>query len=67
VQDDDAFTRQMQRFLGEHNVPYSLPLCDEHGRYALRSPGKVEVLAKALLGWWARTRQRVVRDPGRPV
>lgn len=48
--DDDAFSRQMQRFLGEHNVPYSLPLYDDHGRYALRSPGKIEVLSKALLG-----------------
>jgi uncharacterized protein (DUF58 family) len=35
--------------MAKHEVPYSLPLYDDRGRYLFSSPGKVEVIAKALL------------------
>ncbi|HVS37061.1 MAG TPA: DUF58 domain-containing protein [Gemmataceae bacterium] len=49
LEDDDAFALLAQRFLGEHHVPYTLPLYDRDGRYLFASPGKVGVLAAALL------------------
>lgn len=49
LEDDDAFALMMQRFLADHQVPYSLPLHDGKGRYLFAAPGKVEVLAQSLL------------------
>jgi uncharacterized protein (DUF58 family) len=49
LEDDDAFALLTQRFLGEHHVPYMLPLYDREGRYLFASPQKVQVLASALL------------------
>jgi uncharacterized protein (DUF58 family) len=49
LEDDDAFALLTQRFLGEHHVPYTLPLYDRIGRYLFAAPKKVGVLASALL------------------
>jgi uncharacterized protein (DUF58 family) len=49
LEDDDAFTLLTQRFLGEHHVPYTLPLYDRAGRYLFAAPKKIGVLASALL------------------
>jgi uncharacterized protein (DUF58 family) len=49
LEDDDAFVLLTQRFLGEHQVPYTLPLYDRDGHYLFASPTKVGVLASALL------------------
>ena len=49
LEDDDAFALLAERFLGEHHVPYTLPLYDRDGRYLFASPAKVGVLASALL------------------
>ncbi len=49
LEDDDAIALLTQRFLGEHQVPYTLPLYDRDGRYLFAAPGKVPVLASALL------------------
>jgi uncharacterized protein (DUF58 family) len=49
LEDDDAFALKTQRFLGEHHVPYTLPLYDRAGRYLFAAPAKVSVLASALL------------------
>jgi uncharacterized protein (DUF58 family) len=49
LEDDDAFALQLQQFLAEHQVPYAVPLYDEAGRYLPAAPGKVDVLARALL------------------
>jgi uncharacterized protein (DUF58 family) len=49
MEDDDAFSLYLQRFLGEHRVPYSLPPYDDQGRYRFAAPGKIDVLARALL------------------
>ncbi len=49
LEDDDAFALLAQRFLGEHHVPYTVALYDRDGRYLFASPGKVGVLASALL------------------
>ena len=49
LEDDDAFALLLQRFLNEHQVPYSLPLYGPDGRYLFAAPEKVPVLAKALL------------------
>jgi uncharacterized protein (DUF58 family) len=49
LEDDDQFSLYLQRFLGEHRVPYALPLYDAEGRYLFRSSGKVSVLAAALV------------------
>jgi uncharacterized protein (DUF58 family) len=49
LEDDDAFSRLVQRFLGEHQVPYTLPLYSLGGRYLFAAPAKVAVLAQALL------------------
>jgi hypothetical protein len=49
LEDDDAFSLLLQRFLAEHQVPYALPLYDADGRYLFAAPEKVPVLAQALL------------------
>jgi uncharacterized protein (DUF58 family) len=49
MEDDDAFSLLMQRFLNDHRVPYSLPLYNSRGRYRFAAPEKVGVLAGALL------------------
>lgn len=55
-EDDERFALSMQQFLAEHQVPYPVPLHDRQGRYLFASPGKVEVLARALLQSVARGR-----------
>jgi uncharacterized protein (DUF58 family) len=49
LEDDDAFSLLLQRFLSEHQVPYTLPLYSEEGRYLFAAPAKVPVLADALV------------------
>ena len=49
LEDDDLFALLTQRFLGEHQVPYTLPLYDRDGRYLFAAAGKIPVLATALL------------------
>jgi hypothetical protein len=49
LEDDRRFAELTQRFLAEHQVPYPLPLYDDRGHYLFASPGKVELLAAALL------------------
>ncbi len=49
LEDDARCALYLQRFLAEHQVPYALPLYDAEGRYLFAAPGKVEVLARALL------------------
>jgi uncharacterized protein (DUF58 family) len=49
MEDDDQCALLIQRFLAEHQVPYRLPLYDASGQYLFASPGKVAVLATALL------------------
>lgn len=48
LEDDDRFSLEMQHFLAEHQVPYTLPLFGRAGEYLFAAPGKVEVLARAL-------------------
>jgi uncharacterized protein (DUF58 family) len=50
LEDDEQCALYLQRFLAEHHVPYTLPFYDAEGRYLFAAPGKVEVLARALLG-----------------
>jgi uncharacterized protein (DUF58 family) len=49
LEDEDCFALHLQRFLAEHQVPYSLPLYDSAGRYLHAAPEKVHVLAHAIL------------------
>ena len=49
LEDDDAFSLLLQRFLADHQVPYMLPLYDASGHYLFAAPDKVAVLASALL------------------
>ena len=49
LEDDERCAHYLQRFLAEHQVPYTLPYYDQQGRYLFASPAKVEVLASALL------------------
>ena len=49
LEDDDAFVLLLQRFLSEHQVPYTLPLYDSEGRYLFAAPEKVPVMADALV------------------
>ena len=49
LEDDDSFSALLQRFLNEHQVPYSLPLYGSEGRYLFAAPEKVPVLADALV------------------
>jgi hypothetical protein len=55
LEDDDAFALHLQRFLAEHQVPYTLPLYDPTGRYLFAAPAKVEVLSRALAHAVARS------------
>jgi uncharacterized protein (DUF58 family) len=50
LEDDVACSQHVQQFLAEHHVAAPLPLYDELGRYRFASAGKIERLAKALLG-----------------
>jgi hypothetical protein len=50
LEDDEACRDCLMRFLTEHQVPAPVNLYDETGRYAFASPGKVDVLAHALMG-----------------
>jgi len=49
LEDDDAFSLLLQRFLSEHQIPYSLPLYGPEGRYLFAASEKVPVLADALV------------------
>jgi hypothetical protein len=49
LEDDGLMIRYMQRFLADHQVPYPQPLYDRKGRYLFAAPGKIPVLAAALL------------------
>jgi hypothetical protein len=49
LEDNDQFSLLLQRFLGEHRVPYSLPLYGPDGRYLFGSAGKLTVLGKAMV------------------
>jgi hypothetical protein len=49
LEDDEALSLLLQRFLSEHQVPYSLPLYSPQGRYLFAAPQKVRVLAEALV------------------
>jgi uncharacterized protein (DUF58 family) len=49
LEDDGQMTLYLQRFLAEHQVPYPLPMYDRQGRYLFAAPGKIGVLASALL------------------
>jgi hypothetical protein len=49
LEDDDLFALYLQKFLGEHQVPFNLPLYDARGRYLFASPQKLPVLGQALL------------------
>jgi uncharacterized protein (DUF58 family) len=49
MEDDAAFSLLLQRFLSEHQVPYTLPLYSAEGRYLFAAPEKVPVLADALI------------------
>jgi uncharacterized protein (DUF58 family) len=48
LEDDDAFSLLLQRFLAEHHVPHRVPLYGADGRYLFAAPRKVPVLAAAL-------------------
>ncbi len=48
-QDDDRLGVYLQRFLEEHQIPFTPTLYDAKGQYLFRSAQKVEVLAGALL------------------
>src|SRR5439155_16616854 len=49
MEDDGLMIRYAQRFLADHQVPYPLPMYDRNGRYLFAAPGKIQVLATALL------------------
>jgi uncharacterized protein (DUF58 family) len=49
LDEDDFFAGRLQSFLAEHHRRYPVALFDEGGRYLFRSPGKIEVLSRALL------------------
>ena len=49
LEDDDRCSYYLQRFLSEHQVPYTLPLYDKKGAYLFAAPAKVKVLAESLL------------------
>ena len=56
LEDNERFALWVQRFLAEHHVPYAVPLYDRRGEYLFASPGKIEVLARALLRAISRVR-----------
>ncbi|MFQ3649353.1 MAG: DUF58 domain-containing protein [Gemmataceae bacterium] len=49
LQDDDAFSEQLQRFLAFHRVPYTLPLTDERGCSLIADSRKISLLSRAVL------------------
>ncbi len=49
LENDAEMARMLQRFLGDHHVPYPLSLYDAQGRYRFASPQKVNILTNALL------------------
>jgi uncharacterized protein (DUF58 family) len=49
LQDDDALSEHLQRFLAAHQVPYTVPLYDEQGRYLLADPAKIARLSRVLV------------------
>ena len=49
LQDDDALSEHLQRFLTSHHVPYTVPLYDQRGRPLHTDPRKITRLAQALL------------------
>jgi uncharacterized protein (DUF58 family) len=49
LEDDGAFSQFLQRFLSEHQVPYTLPLYSPDGHYLFAAPDKVPMLANALV------------------
>jgi uncharacterized protein (DUF58 family) len=49
IYDDRRMSHLLQRFLGEHHVPYAGPLYDAAGRYLFAAERKVPVLADAML------------------
>src|SRR5262249_10367025 len=48
LEDDDAMSLLLQRFLAEHHVPYRMPLYGLDGRYLFASPGKIPAAAEGL-------------------
>jgi hypothetical protein len=49
LEDDEQCGHYVQRFLIEHQVACPLPFYDERGQYLFGSPGKIDVLASALM------------------
>jgi uncharacterized protein (DUF58 family) len=49
LEDDQECGRYVLRFLSEHQVACPLPFYDERGQYLFGSPGKIDVLADALM------------------
>jgi uncharacterized protein (DUF58 family) len=49
LEDDHAYALLLQRFLGEHQVPFGVPLYDQDGHYLFACPEKVGVLSRWLL------------------
>jgi uncharacterized protein (DUF58 family) len=49
LQDDDAFSTYLERFLNEHHVPHTPTLYDRDGRFLYASPEKIDVLSNTLL------------------
>jgi len=49
LEDDDYLSLNLQRFLAEHQVPFTVPLYGPDGRYLLADPARVEVLSRAML------------------
>lgn len=49
LEDDPEFGIAVQSFLAKHHRRHATALYDERGEYLFRSPGKVEVLSRALL------------------
>lgn len=49
LEDDDACSLHLQKFLNDHQVPYAVPLYDREGHYLFAAPAKIPVLTAALL------------------
>src|SRR5262249_14340201 len=49
LRDGDQFGSYLERFLNEHHVPHTPTLYDRDGRFLYASPGKIDILATALL------------------
>jgi uncharacterized protein (DUF58 family) len=54
LEDDEACSHHLQRFLADHQAPYPQPLYDAQGNYLFGSSGKISVLADALVAAIAR-------------